>query len=91
MVFSAVFAACSTDGHGFKPKTSTNSCGYFCRHVNEKGSTAMLTSVQSAGVIPEVNLRNRALARKCRSKKFIMVFKSKTDITLSKIGVPVVP
>ena len=28
------------------------------RYVDRKGSAAMLTSIQSAGVAPEVNLRN---------------------------------
>ena len=46
------------DGHGFKPQTSTNACRHVCRYVDQKGSAAMLTSIQSAGVTPEVNLRN---------------------------------
>ena len=56
-MYSAVLAACSTDGHGFKPRTSTNACGCICRYVDQKGWAAMLTSIQSAGVTPEVNLR----------------------------------
>ena len=42
---------------GFEPRTSTNACGHVCRYVDQKGSAAMLTSIQSAGVTPEVNLR----------------------------------
>ena len=54
--------ACGTDGCGFKPQTSTNACGHVCRYVDQKGSAAMLTSIQSAGVTPEVNLRNQLCA-----------------------------
>ena len=50
--------ACGTDGHGFEPQTSTNACGHICRNVDQKGLAAMLISIQSAGVTPEVNLRN---------------------------------
>ena len=42
----------------FEPRTSTNACGHVCRYVDRKSSAAMLTSIQSAGVAPEVNLRN---------------------------------
>ena len=51
-------AACGTDGRGFEPWTSTNVCRHFYRYVEQKGSAAMLTSIQLAGVTPEVNLRN---------------------------------
>ena len=47
VVYSAVLAASSRDGHGFKPQTSTNTCGHICRYVDQKGSAAMLTSIQS--------------------------------------------
>ena len=50
--------ACGTDGRGFEPQTSTNARRHVCRYVDQKGSAAMLTSIQSAGVVPEVNLRN---------------------------------
>ena len=49
--------ACGTDGRRFEPRTSTNACGHICRYVDQKDLTAMLTSIQSAGVAPEVNLR----------------------------------
>ena len=55
MVYSAVLAECGTDGHGFKPQTSTDACGHICRYVDQKGFAAMLTSIQSAGVAPEIN------------------------------------
>ena len=38
-------------------RTSTNACRHVCRYVDQKGSAAMLTSLESAGVAPEVNLR----------------------------------
>ena len=47
----------SMDGRGFEPRTSTNACEHICKYVNQKGLTAMLTSIQSAGVAPVVNLR----------------------------------
>ena len=50
--------ACGTDGRGFQPQTSTNACGHVCRYMDQKSLAAMLTSIQSAGVSPEVNLRN---------------------------------
>ena len=46
-----------TDGGGFEPRTFTNACGHVCKYVDQKGLAAMLTSIQSAGVKPEVNLR----------------------------------
>ena len=49
--------ACDTDSPGFEPQTSINACGLICRYMDQKGSAAMLTSIQSAGVTPEVNLR----------------------------------
>ena len=45
---------------GFEPQTST----LICKFVNEKPSAAMLTSIQSADVAPEVNLRITQV-RKC--------------------------
>ena len=35
---------------------STNACGHICKYVDQKGSAAILTSIQS-GVAPEMNLR----------------------------------
>ena len=57
MVYSVVLAACDLDGRGFGSRTSTNGCGYICDYVDQKGLAAILTSIQSAGVAPEVNLR----------------------------------
>ena len=51
-------APCLLRGRGFEPRTSTNACGHVCRYVDRKGWAAMLTSIQSAGVTPEVNPRN---------------------------------
>ena len=58
VVYSAELATCGTDARGFEPQTSTNVCRNVCRYVDRKGSAATLTSVQSPGVEPEVNLRN---------------------------------
>ena len=59
VVYTAVLlAACGMDGHGFEPQTSTNACGHVSRYMNQKGLAAMLTSIQSAGVTSEMNLRN---------------------------------
>ena len=58
MVYSAVLAVCGTDGHGFEPQTSSNACEHVSRYVDQKGSAAMLTTIQSVCVTPEVNLRN---------------------------------
>ena len=44
--------------------SSTNACGHVCKYVDQKGSAAMLTSIKSAGVAPEVNLRITQM-RKC--------------------------
>ena len=46
-----------SDGHGFRPQTSTNAHGHICKYVDHKGSAAILTSIQSTGVAPELNLR----------------------------------
>ena len=51
MVHSAVLAACSTDGRGSEPRTSTNACGHACRYVDRKGLAAMLTSGESQELI----------------------------------------
>ena len=38
-------------------QNSTNACGHVCKYVDQKGSAAMLTSRQSSGVEPVVNLK----------------------------------
>ena len=35
-----------------------NACGHVRKYVDKKNLAAMLTSIQLAGVAPEVNLRN---------------------------------
>ena len=57
VVYSAMLAACGTDGQGFKPQNSTNTCEHVCRYMDQKGLAAMLAPIQSAAVTPEVNLR----------------------------------
>ena len=44
---------------------------------------AMLTSIQSAGVSPEVNLRNSTQTRKRTSEKFTLALKPRADVTRS--------
>ena len=64
VAYSALLAVCDTDSHGFEPPTSTNACRHICRYVDQKGSAAMLTSIQSAGVTPEVNLEESHTGKK---------------------------
>ena len=61
----------------------THTCGHVCRCVDQKGLAAMLTSIQSAGVTPEVNLRNSTQTRKCASKKSTLALKPTADVTTS--------
>ena len=42
-------------------QTSTNACGHICKYVDQKGLAVMLTSIQSAGVTPEVNLIQKGI------------------------------
>ena len=44
---------------GLSPGRSqtSNACRHVCKYVDQKSLAAMLTSIQSAGVAPEVNLR----------------------------------
>ena len=42
---------------GLSPQTSTNAYEHICKCMDQKGSAAMLTSAQPAGVTPEVNQR----------------------------------
>ena len=48
---------CGMYGGEFEPWSSTNTCRHVCKDVDRKGSAAMLTPIQSAGVTSEVNLR----------------------------------
>ena len=48
-----------------------------------KSRIAMLTSIQSAGVAPEVNLRNSVQARKHASEKSTLALKPRADVTRS--------
>ena len=54
MVYSTMLAVCGTDGHGFKSQTTPMLAD---TSVDQKALAAMLTSIQSAGVTSEVNLR----------------------------------
>ena len=45
----------------------TNACGHMiCKYMDWKGSAAMVASVQSAGVTPEVNLRITTGEKACK-------------------------
>ena len=61
--------------------TSTNTCRYICKYVDQKGSAAMLTSIQSAGVTPEVNLRIIQVRK--HAKGPTLALKPRTDVTRS--------
>ena len=52
-----------------------------CRYVDQKGSAAKLTSVHSAGVAPEVNVRKSVEARKHASEKSTLALKPRADVT----------
>ena len=54
MVYSAMRVARTV--MGLSPQTSTNARRHVCRYIDQKGLAAMLTSIQSAGITPEVNL-----------------------------------
>ena len=72
-----VKSTCATDSWagvawtvvGSSPQTSTNACRHVCRYMDQKGLAVMLTSIQSAGVTPEVNLRNLLCAGKEACKR----------------------
>ena len=55
----------------FEPQTSTNTCGHICKYVDQKGSATMLTSVQSVGVTPEVNLRITQVRKHVRDPSWL--------------------
>ena len=78
---SAMFAACGMDDCGFESRTSINACGHICKYVDQKGLPAMLTSIMSAGVAPEVNLRNSIQASKHASEKSTLGLKPRADVT----------
>ena len=61
--------------------------------MDQKGSVAMLISIQSAGVAPEVNLRNPLCRRgSTEARESTLALKPRADVTRSpKIGVPVAP
>ena len=57
---------------GLSPSLNlTNACRHGCKYTDQKGSDAMLTSIQTAGVAPEVNLRITGFEThgRCRSLK----------------------
>ena len=81
MAYSVVLAACGMDGHGFELQTSTNAYGHVCKYMDQNGLATMLTSIQSAGVTPEVNPRVTQ-ARK-HAKGSTLALKPRAGITRS--------
>ena len=71
-------------------KSFLNACGHVCRYVDQKASAAMLASIQSAGVAPEVNLRITQVRK--HAKGFHPGFETQDRRHQeSKTGVSVVP
>ena len=66
MVYSAMLVVCSMGSCGLEPITSTNACGHVCRYMDQKGLAAMLTSIQSSGVTPEVRPEEYAGKNVCK-------------------------
>ena len=91
VVYSTVVAACSTDGCGFGHRqTSTNACEHVCRYMDRKDLAAMLTSIQSAGVTSEVNLRIAQTRKHARGST--LALKPRADCRQKcKTGVSVAP
>ena len=56
---------------------------YQINAISVEHLTAMLTSIQSAGVAPEVNLRTSVQARKRASEKSTLALKPRADVTRS--------
>ena len=52
------------------------------KYVGQSGSAAMLTVKRSAGLAPEVNLRNSMQARK-HASEFTLALKPRADVTRS--------
>ena len=73
--------ACGRDGHGFKPQTSINAHRPVYRYMDQKDSAAMLTSIQSAGVTLEVNLRIRQARKHARDPFWLWM--PRADVTRS--------
>ena len=70
-----------SDSRRFKPQTSTNACRHVCKYVDQKGSAAMLTFIQSAGVTSEVNLS--ITQGESMQKGSTLALKPRADITRS--------
>ena len=81
-----MLAACGIDGHGFEPQTSTNACRHICRYVDQKGSTAMLTSIVSRPVSQQVSHQRWIWGlHKWESMQSLstLALKSRADVTRS--------
>ena len=67
-----------TDSHGFEPWPAWTSTS-----TSQKGSAAMLTSIQSAGVAPTVNPRIRQVRKHAKRNPPWLALKPRTDVTRS--------
>ena len=66
--------------------TNESWVNFLCKYLDRKGWSTMLTSVQSAGVTPEVNLRITQ-ARKHTSEGSTLALKPRADVTQTGISV----
>ena len=81
VVYSTVLVTQTGPSPGLA-QTSTNACGHVCMWI-KKGSAAMLTSIQLAGVAPEVNLRITQVRKHTQKKGFTQALKPRADVTRS--------
>ena len=85
MVYSAVLTAQTVMGSSPKPPPMLVN-EYICKYVDQKGSAAMLTSIQSTGVTPEVNLRITQVRKNTGEKAHrgsTLALKPRADVTRS--------
>ena len=75
LVYSTMFAACGINGYRFEPWSGLNIhpmlADMFVSMWMEKGLAAMLTSIQSAGVAPKVNLRITQVRKHARDPPWL--------------------
>ena len=83
------FQSFASNKTSWSTKIKRNEEVYLCYMHVGTWLAVMLTSIQSAGVTPEVNLRNSAQARKHASEKSTLLLKPRADVTRSpKQGYP---
>ena len=62
-------------------RTSTNACRHICKNVDQKGLASMLTSIQSVGFTPEVNLKITQVRKHAEGST--LALKPRADVTRS--------